>query len=253
VVVAMAAGNNSSREAAAGTAAMPAAPAVNGAGSSGVSASVQQLQQGLVRRPQGSQRFFVGHSAFVCCLALGRHGTLLATGQEGKAALIRVWDFAPGQQQQRATDREPTEDNCAASNNSTCLAVLCGEYTGNSWYGSVACSSTWFPQWELLPQCNSHTCCSFVDCDVPGFPLHVLSVAAHASRLAALDVSADGRALVAAGCDEQGRQVIALWDISGIRQGARVSWRLASKAVCLKFFTVHRALPGNTAVSDTEL
>jgi hypothetical protein len=52
---------------------------------------------------------------------------------------------------------------------------------------------------------------------------HLSSVAAHASRLAALDVSADGRALVAAGCDEQGRQVIALWDISGVRQGARVS------------------------------
>jgi hypothetical protein len=57
--------------------------------------------------------------------------------------------------------------------------------------------------------------------------LHVLPAAAHALRLAALDVSADGRALVAAGCDGQGRQVIALWDISGIRQGARVSWRLA--------------------------
>jgi hypothetical protein len=137
VVVAMAAGNSSSssnsREAAAGTAAMPAAPEVNGAGSSGVSAIVQQLQlqqQGVVRRPQGSQRFFVGHSAFVCCLALGGEGQLLATGQEGKAALIRVWDFAPGQQQQqqqRAADQESTEDNCAASNSSTCLAVLCGE------------------------------------------------------------------------------------------------------------------------------
>jgi hypothetical protein len=39
-------------------------------------------------------------------------------------------------------------------------------------------------------------------------------------------VSADGRALVAAGCDSQGRQVIALWDISGIRQGARVRFKV---------------------------
>jgi hypothetical protein len=132
VVVAMVAGNNSSgsRDATAGAAAMPAASVVNAAGSSGISASPQQLQQGVVRKPQGSQRFFVGHSAFVCCLALGGEGQLLATGQEGKAALIRVWDFAPGQQQQRAADLEPAEDGGASSNSSSCLAVLCGKQPG---------------------------------------------------------------------------------------------------------------------------
>ncbi|WIA37015.1 hypothetical protein OEZ86_013999 [Tetradesmus obliquus] len=174
VVVAMAAGNSSSSSSsssqeAAGAVAAHAAAAVSAAGNSGCSVAVQQqLQEGSMKRPQGSQRFFVGHSAFVCCLALGGQGQLLATGQEGKAALIRVWDFRPGQQQQPA-ETGSTEDHTAMSSNGTCLAVLC----------------------------------------------------AHASRLAALDVSADGRALVAAGCDSQGRQVIALWDISGIRQGGR--------------------------------
>ncbi|WIA16802.1 hypothetical protein OEZ85_013742 [Tetradesmus obliquus] len=176
VVVAMAAGNSSSSSSsssssqeAAGAVAAHAAAAVSAAGNSGCSVAVQQqLQEGSMKRPQGSQRFFVGHSAFVCCLALGGQGQLLATGQEGKAALIRVWDFRPGQQQQPA-ETWSTEDDTAMSSNGTCLAVLC----------------------------------------------------AHASRLAALDVSADGRALVAAGCDSQGRQVIALWDISGIRQGGR--------------------------------
>ncbi|KAF6264700.1 hypothetical protein COO60DRAFT_1654818 [Scenedesmus sp. NREL 46B-D3] len=99
---------------------------------------------------------------------------LLATGQEGKAALIRLWGFAPGQQQ-HAVGQESAEAECAASNRCNCLAVLC----------------------------------------------------AHASRLAALDVSADGRALVAAGCDSQGRQVIALWDISRILQGARAQLLVA--------------------------
>jgi hypothetical protein len=85
-----------------------------------------QQQQGAVRRPQGSQRFFVGHSAFVCCLALGGEGQLLATGQEGKAALIRLWGFRPGQQQQQIAERVAAEE-ASAGNSGTCLAVLCGE------------------------------------------------------------------------------------------------------------------------------
>jgi hypothetical protein len=85
-----------------------------------------QLQQRIMRRPQGSQRFFVGHCAFVCCLAHGGEGRLLATGQEGKAALIRVWDFRSDQQQQ-AADNVPAEGKPPVSNNGTCLAVLCGK------------------------------------------------------------------------------------------------------------------------------
>lgn len=105
-----------------------AAAAVSAAGNSGCSVAVQQqLQEGSMKRPQGSQRFFVGHSAFVCCLALGGQGQLLATGQEGKAALIRVWDFRPGQQQQPA-ETGSTEDDTAMSSNGTCLAVLCGKH-----------------------------------------------------------------------------------------------------------------------------
>lgn len=47
--------------------------------------------------------------------------------------------------------------------------------------------------------------------------------AAHASNLAALDVSADGRALVACGADNLARQTIALWDIQDVRSTGKVS------------------------------
>lgn len=71
---------------------------------------------------QGTQRFFVGHTAFVCCLAVGGRGSLLATGQEGKQAVIRVWDFGQQQQQQQEV-AGPGRDTNAGS----CLAVLCGK------------------------------------------------------------------------------------------------------------------------------
>lgn len=40
----------------------------------------------------GRQRYLDGHTAPVCTLALSAHG-LLATGQEGRFPLIRLWDF----------------------------------------------------------------------------------------------------------------------------------------------------------------
>lgn len=46
--------------------------------------------------------------------------------------------------------------------------------------------------------------------------------AAHASHLAALDVSADGHALVACGADSVARQMIALWDIRDVRATGKV-------------------------------
>lgn len=88
IVIAMAAGNCGSTEAAA-------------ADVGGADASSRQHQQ-------RQQRFFIGHSAFVCCIALGGQGSLLATGQEGKQPLIRLWD-------------------CSKCGTSRCLAILCGE------------------------------------------------------------------------------------------------------------------------------
>lgn len=49
-----------------------------------------------------------GHTAFVCALAVASDGRLLASCQEGKEAIVRLWDTA----------------NCA------CLAILNGEGTG---------------------------------------------------------------------------------------------------------------------------
>jgi WD40 repeat protein len=55
---------------------------------------------------EGQQlRFLTGHTAPVCAMAFSGDGSLLATGQEGKGAAIRLWDYASGQ----------------------CLAVLSGE------------------------------------------------------------------------------------------------------------------------------
>lgn len=86
----------------------------------------QQLQQPPApRQPQGSQRFFLGHSSFVCCLALGGEGQLLATGQEGKAAMVRVWDFRPARQQQH--DAAGNDGAAVTTCSGVCLAVLCGE------------------------------------------------------------------------------------------------------------------------------
>ena len=47
-------------------------------------------------RQRRKQRLFVGHTAYVTCLALGGGGRLLATGQEGACAAVRLWDFEGG-------------------------------------------------------------------------------------------------------------------------------------------------------------
>lgn len=39
------------------------------------------------------QRYFMGHSASVCCLSINDEGTLLASGQEGAQPIIRLWNF----------------------------------------------------------------------------------------------------------------------------------------------------------------
>ncbi len=52
------------------------------------------------------QRHFLGHTAHVCALALSADGALLASAQEGRTAVVRLWDWASG----------------------ACLAVLCGEW-----------------------------------------------------------------------------------------------------------------------------
>jgi WD40 repeat protein len=60
---------------------------------------------GGAARQQRRQRLFVGHTAYVVCLALGGDGRLLASGQEGRQPVVRLWDFGSGE----------------------CLAILCGE------------------------------------------------------------------------------------------------------------------------------
>eukprot|EP00879_Flechtneria_rotunda_P008148 GHRR01008535.1.p1 GENE.GHRR01008535.1~~GHRR01008535.1.p1 ORF type:complete len:516 (+),score=208.91 GHRR01008535.1:756-2303(+) len=132
VVVAMAARTSSSQNA---TTLAAAAAACSEAPSAAAAAAAAQ----------GSQRFFLGHTAFVCCLALGGSEKLLVTGQEGKQALIRVWDFSSAsasatpqpQQQPAAAVTGATKgpdggtgssgNSLAGSSCGVCLAVLCGE------------------------------------------------------------------------------------------------------------------------------
>jgi hypothetical protein len=54
--------------------------------------------------------------------------------------------------------------------------------------------------------------------------------AGHASNLAALDVSADGNALVACGADSLARQTIVLWDIRNVRATGKVGVQMLSAA-----------------------
>lgn len=95
-----------------------------------------------------SQRFFFGHTAHVTAIGFDGEGKLMATGQEGKEAIIRLWDFTTGH----------------------CLCMLTG----------------------------------------------------HASNLVALDLSPDGRALVAVGLDSHGKQLMVLWDISDVAKTGEV-------------------------------
>jgi WD repeat-containing protein 90 len=39
------------------------------------------------------KRFFFGHSAPICCFDIANHGSMLASAQEGKNSIIRVWDY----------------------------------------------------------------------------------------------------------------------------------------------------------------
>lgn len=43
-----------------------------------------------------NQRYLLGHSDAVCALACSADGTLLASAEEGRLALIRLWDLPSG-------------------------------------------------------------------------------------------------------------------------------------------------------------
>ncbi|GIL93850.1 hypothetical protein Vretimale_214 [Volvox reticuliferus] len=59
------------------------------AGATALAAEAQRLQQ-----EPGRQRYLMGHTAFVCALAASSNGELLASAQEGKEAVVRLWDVA---------------------------------------------------------------------------------------------------------------------------------------------------------------
>lgn len=40
------------------------------------------------------KRFFFGHSAPIVCFDLNNQGNLIASAQEGKNSIIRIWDYA---------------------------------------------------------------------------------------------------------------------------------------------------------------
>ena len=42
------------------------------------------------------KRFFFGHSAPICCFDVAAHGGMLASAQEGKNSIIRIWDYYTG-------------------------------------------------------------------------------------------------------------------------------------------------------------
>lgn len=40
------------------------------------------------------KRFFFGHSAPICCFDISENGSLVASAQEGKNSIIRIWDYS---------------------------------------------------------------------------------------------------------------------------------------------------------------
>ena len=42
------------------------------------------------------KRFFFGHSAPISCFDINSNGTLLASAQEGKNSIIRIWEYVSG-------------------------------------------------------------------------------------------------------------------------------------------------------------
>lgn len=96
--------------------------ALSAANSPAAAAGATTDSAGTQQQQQRRQRFFTGHTDFVCCLALGGQGTLLATGQEGKQPLIRLWDCSRGSQQQGQQQQQQGEESFGQ-----CLTILCGE------------------------------------------------------------------------------------------------------------------------------
>ena len=39
------------------------------------------------------KRFYLGHSAPICCFDVAPHGGLIASAQEGKNSIIRIWEY----------------------------------------------------------------------------------------------------------------------------------------------------------------
>lgn len=42
------------------------------------------------------KRFFFGHSAPICCFDINANGILLASAQEGKNSIVRIWEYTTG-------------------------------------------------------------------------------------------------------------------------------------------------------------
>jgi hypothetical protein len=76
----------------------------------------------------GRQRVLLGHTAYVARIAIGGEGRLLASGQEGRQPVVRLWDMESGE----------------------CLAILCGKWEPRVEQllcknDTVLCSTHWLP------------------------------------------------------------------------------------------------------------
>lgn len=58
----------------------------------------------------------------------------------------------------------------------------------------------------------------------------LMRIAGHAFGVSCVDISPDGRALLAVGCDPQGRQLIVLWDIAAVQSGGKCKYM--AKHIC---------------------
>jgi WD40 repeat protein len=85
--------------------------------SSSSSSSINRASRGT----PWPQRFFTGHTAYVRAVALDESGQLMASAQEGKEGVVRLWDF------------------CSAA----CISILWGKVEGRkdcrSFVSAITC------------------------------------------------------------------------------------------------------------------
>ena len=77
----------------------------------------------VTRSTPWPQRFFMGHTAYICAVAVDGAAQMMASAQEGKEGVVRLWDFR----------------------SAACMSILWGKegWAGGSWQREGADGEGW--------------------------------------------------------------------------------------------------------------